>query len=198
MTDRPAKSRANTSRPDEGEPGARSDAQVAGDLQMSREQMLDLGQKVLEHVVGRIEGLPGENAWEGEFRQVLEEQLLEDPPEDGRPADGGDRAGRRARFCRSRCATITPAPSASSRRRPPGPAWWPISWPPATKSTSAPGWSQADRASWSWSSSTGSGAGSAIRRARAASSPAAARRRAWMPSSRPARRRATPNAPAST
>ena len=49
--------------------------------------MLDLGQKALELLVERIERLPGENAWEGEFRQVLEEQLLEDAPEDGRPAE---------------------------------------------------------------------------------------------------------------
>ena len=63
------------------------DAQAAADLQMSREQMLDLGQKALELVVERIESLPGENAWEGEFRQVLEDQLLEDPPEDGRSAE---------------------------------------------------------------------------------------------------------------
>ncbi len=53
---------------------------------MSREQMLDLGQKALELVVERIENLPGENAWEGEFRQILEDQLFEDPPEDGKPA----------------------------------------------------------------------------------------------------------------
>ena len=53
---------------------------------MSREQMLDLGQKALELVVERIESLPGENVWEGEFRQALEDQLLEAPPEDGRPA----------------------------------------------------------------------------------------------------------------
>ena len=86
MTDRPARSRANTSLPDKGEPKARSDAHVAGDLRMSHEQMLDLGQKALELVVERIESLPGENAWEGEFRQVLEDQLLEDAPEDGRPA----------------------------------------------------------------------------------------------------------------
>ncbi len=82
MTDRPARSRANTSLPDEDE----SDSQVAGDLRMSREQMLDLGQKALELVVERIESLPGENAWEGEFRQVLEDQLLEDAPEEGRSA----------------------------------------------------------------------------------------------------------------
>ena len=67
-------------------PEASPEAGVSGDLGMSREQMLDLGQKALELVVDRIEGLPGENAWEGEFRQVLEDQLLEDPPEDGRPA----------------------------------------------------------------------------------------------------------------
>ena len=87
VTDRPAKSQANNSLPSEGKPELRSDAEAAGDLQMSREQMLDLGQKALELVVDRIESLPGENAWEGEFRQVLEDQLLEDPPEDGRPAE---------------------------------------------------------------------------------------------------------------
>ncbi|MCY4503133.1 MAG: pyridoxal-dependent decarboxylase, partial [Alphaproteobacteria bacterium] len=65
------------------------------DLLMPREQMLDLGQKALELLVERIESLPGENAWEGEFRQVLEDQLLEDPPEDGRPpAEVMERAAR--------------------------------------------------------------------------------------------------------
>ncbi len=49
--------------------------------------MLDLGRKALEAVVERIESLPGENAWEGEFRRVLEDHLLEAPPEDGRPVD---------------------------------------------------------------------------------------------------------------
>ena len=69
-----------------GEAGVHLDARPTNDLQMSREQMLELGQKALELVVERIESLPGENAWDGEFRQVLEEQLLEEPPEDGRPA----------------------------------------------------------------------------------------------------------------
>ena len=76
----------STPPPDEGMPEARSDARVTGDLRMSRGQMLELGQKALELVVERIESLPGENAWEGDFRQVLEDQLMEDPPEDGRPA----------------------------------------------------------------------------------------------------------------
>ena len=86
MTDRPMRGQANTSLPDEGKSELRSDAQETGDLQMSRTQMLDLGQKALELVVERMENLPGENAWEGEFRQILEDQLLEDAPEDGRPA----------------------------------------------------------------------------------------------------------------
>ena len=71
--------------PDDCRPEVSPEAGFSGDLGMSREQMLDLGQKALELVVERIESLPGENAWEGEFRQVLEDQLFEDPPEDGRP-----------------------------------------------------------------------------------------------------------------
>ncbi len=55
-------------------------------LQMSHEQMLALGQQALELIVQRLEGLPAEQAWEGEFRQILEDHLLEDPPEEGRPA----------------------------------------------------------------------------------------------------------------
>jgi len=54
-------------------------------LQMTPELMLDLARKATEILVERIERLPGEDAWEGDFRQGLEEQLLENPPEDGRP-----------------------------------------------------------------------------------------------------------------
>ncbi len=86
MADRPVIGRDDASLRDNREREADPDARVSGDLQMSREQMLDLGQKALELLVERIESLPGENAWEGEFRQVLEDQLLEDAPEDGRPA----------------------------------------------------------------------------------------------------------------
>ena len=63
-----------------------SDVEAVGDLQMPPEQMLDLARRAAELVVERIESLPGENAWEGEFRQALEDQLMEAPPEDGRPA----------------------------------------------------------------------------------------------------------------
>ena len=56
-------------------------------LQMPPERMLDLARKAAELLVARIESLPGENAWEGDFREVLEDRLMEDPPEDGRPAE---------------------------------------------------------------------------------------------------------------
>ena len=62
-------------------------ADAASDLQLPPDEMLDLANRAAELLVERITTLPEENAWEGEFRQVLEDQLLEDPPEDGRPAD---------------------------------------------------------------------------------------------------------------
>ena len=37
-------------------------------LRMSREAMLDLARRVAELLVERIERLPGEPAWDGEFR----------------------------------------------------------------------------------------------------------------------------------
>ena len=57
-----------------------------GDLQMAPEQMLELARRAAELVVERIEGLPAESAWEGEFKQELEDQLAGAPPEHGRPA----------------------------------------------------------------------------------------------------------------
>ena len=63
-----------------------SDVETMGDLQMPPKQMLDLARRAAEILVERIEKLPGENAWDGDFRQVLDDQLLEDPPEGGRPA----------------------------------------------------------------------------------------------------------------
>ena len=55
-------------------------------LQMAPELMRDLARKAAEFLVERIERLPEGDAWEGDFRQELEKQLMEDPPEDGRPA----------------------------------------------------------------------------------------------------------------
>lgn len=53
---------------------------MAGGLRMSRGHMPELGQRALELVVMRIGSLPGENAWEGEVRQVLEDRLMEVRP----------------------------------------------------------------------------------------------------------------------
>ena len=55
-------------------------------LQMSPEVMLELAQRTAELIVERLESLPEEGAWEGDFRQELEARLGEDPPENGRPA----------------------------------------------------------------------------------------------------------------
>ena len=55
-------------------------------LQMPPEMMLELAHKTAGLIVERIEGLSSESPWEGDFRQELEAQLVEDPPEEGRPA----------------------------------------------------------------------------------------------------------------
>ena len=55
-------------------------------MAMPREVMLDLARRAAELLVERIERLPGEHAWDGEFKQELSDRLLEDPPEEGRPA----------------------------------------------------------------------------------------------------------------
>ena len=62
------------------------DGGAGGDLSMSPEQMLELARQTAELVVRRIENLPGEGAWEGEFRRELEDRLLKPPPEEGRSA----------------------------------------------------------------------------------------------------------------
>ena len=48
--------------------------------------MLRLARVVAELLVSRLDSLPGERAWEGDFKDTLEDQLMEPPPEDGRPA----------------------------------------------------------------------------------------------------------------
>ena len=49
--------------------------------------MRELGHRATELLVERIEGLPKEHAWEGDFQQILADQLMEDPPEHGQPAE---------------------------------------------------------------------------------------------------------------
>ena len=62
------------------------DGGVKSDLSMSPEQMLELARQTAELVVQRIENLPGEGAWDGEFRRELEDRLLKPPPEESRSA----------------------------------------------------------------------------------------------------------------
>ena len=57
---------------------------MASGLRMEPELMLELGQRTLELLVGRSTNLAKEGAWEGDFRKGLEDQLLENPPEEGR------------------------------------------------------------------------------------------------------------------
>lgn len=56
-------------------------------LQMAPQRMLDLAYKVAEILVKRIEHLPEGNAWDGEFRQDLDERFMAPPPEEGRPPE---------------------------------------------------------------------------------------------------------------
>ena len=47
--------------------------------------MLDLARRTAELLVQRIQDLPDESAWDGEFKQTLGHQLMAPPPEEGRP-----------------------------------------------------------------------------------------------------------------
>ena len=62
---------------------------IHGSLKMTPDAMLDLARKTAELLVQRIESLPEENAWDGEFRQILTDQLMESPPEEGRARSRG-------------------------------------------------------------------------------------------------------------
>lgn len=57
------------------------------ELGMTPQAMRRLAARATEALVDRIGGLDGGNAWDGEFRKVLEEQLGGPPPEGGRPAE---------------------------------------------------------------------------------------------------------------
>ncbi len=62
------------------EPSSVANGEVHDGLQMAPELMLDLARKAAELLVERIEHLPGENAWDGEFKQELIDRLMENPP----------------------------------------------------------------------------------------------------------------------
>ena len=65
--------------------GSATDDQSRDDLALAPEQMLELARRTAELLVTRIQDLPEENAWDGEFKQVLDRQLMAAPPEHGRP-----------------------------------------------------------------------------------------------------------------
>ena len=54
---------------------------------MAPDVMLDLARQAAELLVDRIHNLPGEGAWNGEFREGLLATLMEDPPEQGLPGN---------------------------------------------------------------------------------------------------------------
>ncbi|MCY3733969.1 MAG: aminotransferase class I/II-fold pyridoxal phosphate-dependent enzyme, partial [Chloroflexi bacterium] len=81
------KNPSHTSARSNEEPTAGAGKEARDGLQMSPALMLDLARRAAEFVVEWKESLPGKDAWDGEFRQVLEEQLMQDPPEEGRPAE---------------------------------------------------------------------------------------------------------------
>ena len=57
------------------------------DLGMTPEAMQRLAAKATDVLVERISSLGNAKAWDGEFREILEEQLGGPPPEAGRPAE---------------------------------------------------------------------------------------------------------------
>ena len=52
---------------------------------MAPAEMLELANRAAELLVERLGNLPAQRAWDGEFKQGLEKELMRDPPEDGRP-----------------------------------------------------------------------------------------------------------------
>ena len=72
--------------PADGTAGAGPDRESRDGLRMTREEMLELAHRTVEHLVERVDGVAGDLAWDGDFQESLEDRLLEAPPEDGRPA----------------------------------------------------------------------------------------------------------------
>ena len=63
-----------------------ANSRTKGGLGMTPEAMRQMGRMAVETLVERISTLGETGAWDGEFRQVLEEEFLKAPPEQGRPA----------------------------------------------------------------------------------------------------------------
>lgn len=65
-------------------PGNVKESATDGNLQMGPELMRELAHTATDLLIARIENLPNNDAWDGEFRQGLAEKLLESAPEEGR------------------------------------------------------------------------------------------------------------------
>ena len=62
-------------------------SKATSNLDMSPEAMRRLGHKATDILVDRAGRLADGNAWDGEFRDSMEEKFLKPPPEQGRPAE---------------------------------------------------------------------------------------------------------------
>ena len=72
---------------DEHESGPKPASQDVDGLTMTPESMRLLANAATEMLIERVRGLNDANAWDGEFREVLEDRLGSLPPEEGRPAE---------------------------------------------------------------------------------------------------------------
>ena len=105
----------NDPKQNEALPKAASGDDMRSEFEMTPELMLDLAHQAAELLIGRIKGLPEQNAWDGDFRKALEPALLEEPPEEGRaPAEVIERAVREVlpfatRLDHPRCFAFIPS-----------------------------------------------------------------------------------------
>ena len=91
------------------------DDNARSELEMAPELMLDLARQTAELLVGRIQRLPEESAWDGDFRKSLEAELREEPPEEGRaPSEVIEKVARQVlpfavRLDHPRCFAFIPS-----------------------------------------------------------------------------------------
>lgn len=61
--------------------------EAQSEFEMAPDLMRNLAHRTVELLVERSQGLPEENAWDGDFRKSLESVVLEEPPEKGSAPD---------------------------------------------------------------------------------------------------------------
>ena len=88
---------------------------VQSEFEMTPDLMRDLGHRTVELLVKRLQVLPEESAWDGDFRKSLEAVLLEEPPEEGNaPEEVIERVAREVlpyaiRLDHPRCFAFVPS-----------------------------------------------------------------------------------------